>query len=1435
MKKNMIRLIAFATTVCMLFAGLPTFVINAAYNVMDTPGVYRNNFDTDGNLSQITEDFNIYYDSYEHWDNTMVDVTDAPQKYLTVANNCLERVCAEDEVPDDKASEANRPFWGMAYYTYKKQTFTNFELTVDARFSWAGTSYNAITVGTMGEGLKSNNGFTLGFWNDSQTNLYVYLGNAADVDENFDDWYIHPCAGRGLYTHESENYNYQIKLTVKDGCATVTIGSQTVLTNIYVGQVDGYISLVHGLSSRGTGNDAPSYYDNLSITSFDNSRTENNGEYSNNFENTTAADIYNDFSFYYDTSSSTENSLDDISDNPSKYVIFANNRLERVRANDELGYWDDGNRPYWCMAYYTYKNRTFKNFHLKVDAYMPNYGNAYNAITVGDMGAGLKSNNGFTVGFRWESDAKTEVYIGGVDDVRQNFDGPYIHECSGKGVFEHESNNYNFNIDLYVKDSTATLKINGTTVLENISVRRTDGYISLVNGLASGAYYDNLSIVSLGDEQMNYLGTDQSVVSVALDDITDISYIGVKLIYTSEDALTESKTTCYQIGTNVTSADYRGMKPYYASRGKVYYCDVNGNGSTGSDDLMSLKKHLLGAETAVNENAADVNTDRAIDIRDLVRLKKVFSSEQLDTKISKDLFNYAFYIPDTVWNAQTIEIQPYYISNGDEHTFDKYQIVAPSTQWRNPSTVTKVNKKSKITEIVTEANGKSETVYISFPTEGGVRVCTDSTGPFSPKALNTVSYITEADGNLLLSAGDCKVRLNTASSPWSIDFLNADGKTVHSISANDICLGSKDGTDCRVKLKGDVSTGEVIYGFGERYNSFNQVGKYLKLWNTDTGYHVADEASEKNLSYTNVPIFNSSKGYTLYFNSVYGGTADIAYSNSNEYSLEFAGTDFDVFVYTGTPLENIKAYTNLTGKPFKAPEWAFGYWIGDTAGGWKSESASAFETNLKYRLEQYKNMGTIPAAVFLEGLNDSNKNVIKIANLYGVKPLIWENPAITLLSGDGLSLDGLRKLLPGIDDFDLPAPHSYDNLRVRAYWGDFSNPNIKTALKTGGFTELINMGVRGAMVDYGEYIDEDMAFYNGMSGAEMHNYYAYVYNKTVSEIFSEDAQNDYVLFARAGCAGSQSYAGSFAGDLKATFYGLRMANYAGLSISSSGFSNWGSDIGAYHEMPSNELYMRWLEFSTFSPFMRSHCGKDAWKFSAEAKNAFVKYYWLRENLTDYIYSANLQAASIGYPMMRPMAMAFPDEKQLAEISDQYMFGDSLLVCPVLDEGQTSREVTLPSGNWVNLFTGYIHNGNNTMSVEAPADTIPLFMRAGSVIKAEVSGDYTLCSDMNDARYDALVISKGDIMLESTYYTDDKEYTFKTENIVGGYRLSNVDSDNTNVLINVGTSVWRVVVDGKELTKLSSKPANPNTTGWYTDSDGRTIVFTGGAWTTAEIF
>ena len=762
-----------------------------------------------------------------------------------------------------------------------------------------------------------------------------------------------------------------------------------------------------------------------------------------------------------------------------------------------------------------------------------------------------------------------------------------------------------------------------------------------------------------------------------------------------------------------------------------------------------------------------------------------------------------------------------------------------SVKWANPQRLKKINKTEKWAELTANVNGTATKFYISFPAEGGIRVCTDTKGYFEPSSLLSINYYDLADGSMLLDAGNAAVRLNYGVYPWTMEFYNAAGKVSHTVTSRQMYFGYKNDVLRKVKLEGTVSPGEMIYGFGERYNSVNQVGKTVKLWNMDTGYHQVSATDEKQLSYTNVPILNSSKGYTVFFNSYYGAYADIGDTNPEAWTLDFNGTDFDFYVYTETAVKNIQSYTNLTGKPFTAPKWAFGYWVGATSSYWLSGATK--DEMVKDTLEKYKSRGTMPSAIYLESY-PFEESWLDIANSYGVHALAWNNPSITLLKNQetglsNLSLNNLKSLLPNIAEELLPAPFLISGGRAD-YWGDFSNPNMVDALKNGGYTKLIGNGLSGVMVDYGEYIEEGMKFYNGMTGDEMHNYYPVVYNQTLNKIFSDYKKNDFILFARAGSAGSQAYAASFGGDQGATFDGLKQAYYGGISINASGFANWGSDIGSLYGDCSTQLYLRWLQFGAFSPLMRTHgdSERNPWSFGKIGENTFDMLYWTRNSLIDYIYSANLEAGKNGTPMMQSMAMAFPNENNLASVENQYLFGSELLVCPVLEENVTYLDVKFPDGYWTDLWNGKTYEGG-IATVGAPLNTIPVYLRDGAVIKATVSSDFSITGNMNDKSYDALIAAPSTKKHTALFHADNNNsYTFtNSPDGEDSFTVTNNDNYKSDIVIAVGVTASAVEVNGKSLKKFETLPTNSSVTGYYIDYDTRrTVIFTGGDWKNVSV-
>jgi alpha-glucosidase (family GH31 glycosyl hydrolase) len=158
-------------------------------------------------------------------------------------------------------------------------------------------------------------------------------------------------------------------------------------------------------------------------------------------------------------------------------------------------------------------------------------------------------------------------------------------------------------------------------------------------------------------------------------------------------------------------------------------------------------------------------------------------------------------------------------------------------------------------------------------------------------------------------------------------------------------------------------------------------------------------------------------------------------------------------------------------------------------------------------------------------------------------------------------------------------------------------------------------------------------------------------------------------------------------------------------------------VGGYDDYP--ELYVRWFQYAVFEPIFRTHGTRtfnEPWSYGKQAEPIIAKYLRLRYQLLPYVYSLGYSSYLTGAPYMRALYMDFPNDPKVANMGDEYMFGPAFLVAPVTEQGATSKQVYLPAGtDWFNYWTNERVHGGQTIRVDAPIDTIPLFVRAGSII------------------------------------------------------------------------------------------------------------------------
>ena len=210
------------------------------------------------------------------------------------------------------------------------------------------------------------------------------------------------------------------------------------------------------------------------------------------------------------------------------------------------------------------------------------------------------------------------------------------------------------------------------------------------------------------------------------------------------------------------------------------------------------------------------------------------------------------------------------------------------------------------------------------------------------------------------------------------------------------------------------------------------------------------------------------------------------------------------------------------------------------------------------------------------------------------------------------------------------------------------------------------------------------------------------------------------IITRSAYAGTQRYSSSWTGDNVATWEHLWIANIQVQRLSISGMGFTGSDIGGFAEQPSGELYARWIQLAVFHPFCRTHSSGDhgdqePWAFDTEVIDITRKFVNLRYQLLPYLYTMFWQYIEEGVPMLKPLVYYDQDDTQTHYRNDEFIFGNQILVCPILEPNSVGRRMYLPKGEWYNYWTNRLVCGGKEMWIDTKYDEIPVFVKAGAVI------------------------------------------------------------------------------------------------------------------------
>jgi alpha-D-xyloside xylohydrolase len=395
---------------------------------------------------------------------------------------------------------------------------------------------------------------------------------------------------------------------------------------------------------------------------------------------------------------------------------------------------------------------------------------------------------------------------------------------------------------------------------------------------------------------------------------------------------------------------------------------------------------------------------------------------------------------------------------------------------------------------------------------------------------------------------------------------------------------------------------------------------------------------------------------------------------------------------------------------------------------------------------------------------------------------------------DGTPTDGLPYDRAG-SDIDTTNPEA-----ARWYWD-----TIRDNIISKGFDAIWADETEPDLPPNGSYFSVG-------PGTRYFNIYPLVHTGALYDGFRRDLKNRALILSRDAYLGAQRNGTMFwSSDIYPTWDTLKRQIPTGLGFTASGIAYWTQDIGGWQYLPKEhhpahpplldpsdardnvgryddypELYTRWFEYGAFLPIFRAHGSRlynEVWSYGKQAEPILEKYLKLRYRLMPYIYSLGYNTYLTGAPYMRALFMDFPNDPKVTDIRDEYMFGPAFLVAPVTEQGETSRAVYLPGGaDWYNYWTNERLHGGQTIQVAAPIDTLPLFVRAGSIVPLGEPVEST-----NEVQKIAnLRVYPGADAKFALYQDDGKTYAYEK----GESSITNLQwNDSTQKLSHEGAVAW----------------------------------------------
>lgn len=545
------------------------------------------------------------------------------------------------------------------------------------------------------------------------------------------------------------------------------------------------------------------------------------------------------------------------------------------------------------------------------------------------------------------------------------------------------------------------------------------------------------------------------------------------------------------------------------------------------------------------------------------------------------------------------------------------------------------------------------------------------------------------------------------------------------------------------RLDFEMEAGAHFLGFGEQYDHVDHTGHRVPIWVSEQGLGRSEApllpwVGGPHETYYPVPAFvDPARRMGFLLDADERSVFDLGESDPARWHLEVWETSgFGMELAAGTePLDVVEDLSEAMGRPALPPDWAFGVWL--AAEGGQERVREVMEAIAEERMaitslwvQDWVGRRDIPVIQQLQytwktdtSLYPDLPGLIDEAHAQNLRFLGYINGfLVPQYANYWDAVRGGHTIRGGALGL---APYTMLHSTFTVTMVDFTSTEA-----TRWFQEfvhgMVDLGMDGFMADYGEWLPWDATLAEGRAPGS-HNRFPEYFQRACREVLEERLGGDYVMFSRSGYTGAQDAQQIvWAGDQECQWGGLdglRTVPRAGISAGLSGIPFWTHDLGGYSGGPrEKELFLRWAELAAFTPFMRTHEGslRSAnwqWDSDEDTRARFARLTRIHRGVSDAVLRPLAPAAAAtGRPLVRHLALHYPDDPRVLEVEDEFLLGRDLLVAPILDPGVTSRWVYLPAGEWILVWDRSRWPGGTEHLVSAPLGEPPVFVRRGGALR-----------------------------------------------------------------------------------------------------------------------